>query len=650
MHSARRPLPFLSLALVFALLVGMLPAVAMASSVAPIVAQADDAADAPLVYVSDLLPAASGPGRLITLELDVDGTATWSTNFLNGEAPIVETGSWGVADDGTVEVSITGNDEGPYDEPVDVVFAEDADGVWSAVEWDEAIFGSEGLLLYPAQNPELAGLYLSETLPAASSPGREISVELAYDGTATWSTDFLNGEAPIVELGSWSADTEGTEVAVTLTGRADRAYDTPVDWLFAVEDDGSLTAIEWDETTSGSDVLVLFPADDAMAEASSPAGVWVSDILPAASSPGQVVLLILYDDGSLQSSTWYLNGEDPIIEVGDWSDNGDGSVTVTVTGTNERTYDAAQELAFDYDGDVLTYLSLTLNRVPAAGSAPAAEPVAIYASDTLPAASSPGREISLVLYDDGSAQMITDFLNGEEPIVELGEWVDNGDDTLTLTLTGREDRTYDEPEVIVFALADGTLTATEWDETTYGAEGLTLTEQDLDAMMDEMMTDEASAEAVDETPVLTAPETPAVEEPVVEESAVEEPAAGEGTALEIPPFDVPAGAVTVYTSGLQPSASSPGRVSYLVLFDDGSSQMVTDYLNGEEPIIEIGTWEETDGGELVVTLLGPITGLYAEPVVTTYTVSDGTLTALEWDEAIYGAEPPTMTLYEPAAQ
>jgi len=46
-----------------------------------------------LIYVSDLLPSASGGGRLLTLSLEPDATASLSTNFLNGEPPVVEIGS-----------------------------------------------------------------------------------------------------------------------------------------------------------------------------------------------------------------------------------------------------------------------------------------------------------------------------------------------------------------------------------------------------------------------------------------------------------------------------------------------------------------------------------------------------------------------------
>ncbi len=46
--------------------------------------------------------------------------------------------------------------------------------------------------------------------------------------------------------------------------------------------------------------------------------------------------------------------------------------------------------------------------------------------------------------------MVTDFQSDDPPVVEIGTWQDNGDGTLTVTLTGQEDKPYDEPVVITF--------------------------------------------------------------------------------------------------------------------------------------------------------------------------------------------------------
>ena len=61
--------------------------------------------------------------------------------------------------------------------------------------------------------------------------------------------------------------------------------------------------------------------------------------------------------------------------------------------------------------------------------------------------------------------------------MEVGTWEQGDDDTLTVTLTGRPDRTYDEPVVIVFAQDGATLDAVEYDTSLSGSAGLSLTEQ-----------------------------------------------------------------------------------------------------------------------------------------------------------------------------
>ncbi len=96
----------------------------------------------------------------------------------------------------------------------------------------------------------------------------------------------------------------------------------------------------------------------------------------------------------------------------------------------------------------------------------------------LPAASSPGRDITMTFNADGTLERSTDYLNGETPIVEIGTWVDNGDGTATVTLTGRPDGlVYDSPDIITFELANGELIAVEYDVNLYGSEGLRLTKQ-----------------------------------------------------------------------------------------------------------------------------------------------------------------------------
>ena len=236
-------------------------------------------------------------------------------------------------------------------------------------------------------------------------------------------------------------------------------------------------------------------------------------------------------------ATSYLNDEPAIVEVGTWVENEDGTITVTLTGSDGQDYAEPTVITFELADDTLTAVDydealygeegLVLTLVPATGEASpdpldvpsgggaaggdteAAAPapaesaagsaasnmemvpaafaeafatdegidagMVIYQSDILPAADTQGRQITLTLSDDGAVEMSTDYMNDEPPIVEIGEWAGNGDETITVTLTGREDQEYDQPTEIVFEASGDTLTAVEYDRALYGSEGLTLT-------------------------------------------------------------------------------------------------------------------------------------------------------------------------------
>jgi hypothetical protein len=51
---------------------------------------------------------------------------------------------------------------------------------------------------------------------------------------------------------------------------------------------------------------------------------------------------------------------------------------------------------------------------------------------TLPAASGPGRVLELELNEDQAATLDTDFLDGQEAIVQKGSWARSGQDSLTV--------------------------------------------------------------------------------------------------------------------------------------------------------------------------------------------------------------------------
>ncbi len=661
-HTRPLPLSLPSMRALFVaclLLLGLLALMPAPTALAALPTQ-ETPADGTLIFQSAEMPSASTPGRVVTLSLDGAGGAIMSTDYMNGEDPIVEEGAYLLEGD-QLRVTLTGRGDLTYEVPVEITFTEQADGSLEATEYDETLFGSEGLTLFPAEpagdtaamgadmigvdatgastvtEASLAGVYASETMPAASSPGIVMTLSLNEDGSATVSSDYLNDEPAIEEVGEWMLNDDGT-VTLTLTGQADVVYDEPQAIELSLLPDGSLKTTSL-EANGGEDITFIPVLGD-------PAGVYVSQIVPAASSPGMVVFMILYENGDVQASTYYLNNEPPVQETGTWAENVDSSVTVTVTASADRTYDQPQTLVFQRSRDTLSFLSLQLTKLdemPPAGP----EPTAWYQTDVMPAASSSGMQTSLILYDDGSVQMITDYMNGEPPIVEIGTFVDNGDDTITVSLTGQSDRDYNEADVITFAQDGDTLTATEYDETIYGSTGLTFTEQPLDevpadesATPEAMTDDEAAAEpAMSDTVVLTGTEgltesaAPATEAPATEAPATEAPAM---EAAEPAPFEVPSGALGVYATDVLPAASSPGMQMRLVLFADNSAQMITDYMNGESPIIELGQWTGSADGVINLSLNGRITGLYDTPVEFVFERTDAGLNATEYDTAVYG--------------
>ena len=171
-----------------------------------------------------LLPGASSPGRDITLFLNRDSGVRRISDYLNDEAPIVEVGAWQF-DGERVQISLSGKENRSYDTPVAVTLElngeglielppEDGGGRWTYVRFEDLAMGKTPVPYNPATAHEListkgfAGNYKA-FLPAASCCGRDISLALNVDNSARLRTDFLNGEAAIVDSGTWTTTPDG---------------------------------------------------------------------------------------------------------------------------------------------------------------------------------------------------------------------------------------------------------------------------------------------------------------------------------------------------------------------------------------------------------------------------------------------------------
>jgi hypothetical protein len=75
-------------------------------------------------------------------------------------------------------------------------------------------------------------------------------------------------------------------------------------------------------------------------------------VLPAADSPGRVMTLTLYPGGTVRWVTDYGKGT-PILELGRWEANPDGTVTVRIHGQEGREYEQTVAIVFRLDGNRL---------------------------------------------------------------------------------------------------------------------------------------------------------------------------------------------------------------------------------------------------------------------------------------------------------
>jgi len=180
------------------------------------------------------------------------------------------------------------------------------------------------------------GIYKT-MLPGASSPGLEVTLYLNADQSARVVNDYLNGEAPIVEVGGWQI-VDG-QVVLNLTGQVERTYDEPVVSRLAYKD-GILrevrseplpgayvtTYLPFRELATGNLALPYDPetAQTAFTEA-GPQGIY-KGFAPAATCCGQDITLILSPNNNVIFEIDYLNGEAPIVRTGTWEAVGDNRI------------------------------------------------------------------------------------------------------------------------------------------------------------------------------------------------------------------------------------------------------------------------------------------------------------------------------------
>ncbi|MDX1520597.1 MAG: hypothetical protein R3264_03130, partial [Anaerolineae bacterium] len=237
------------------------------------------------------------------------------------------------------------------------------------------IYGLAGdRLVDPAQ--QVAGVYKGFFI-AASSPGRDSTFYLNGDQTARLVTDFLNDEPVLEEVGTWTT-TEAGQVVVTLTGQADRTYDTPVTMVLTLAD-GVLTEAEtqpgqivssWIEISAlatGRQPVPYDPTDLDQIVAGRGFIGYYKTYLPSASCCGRDITLLLGIDQMAEFKTDFLNGEPPIVEVGRWETTADNQVVVTLTGRPGQPYDTPTQITFAWIDHMLTAVDYDPSQFGSAG-------------------------------------------------------------------------------------------------------------------------------------------------------------------------------------------------------------------------------------------------------------------------------------------
>lgn len=144
------------------------------------------------------MPAASSPGRTITLNTHTDGTVTFTQDYQNEEPAIVETGSWTETSD-SLDITLTQRDSEVLDPPVTMTFAYHAmNGGSLELIGDEDLWGSEGLILQNIE-PLLASTWvwtetvMSDDTRTQTNAEQSFSVTFAEDGRMSATTDCNNG-------------------------------------------------------------------------------------------------------------------------------------------------------------------------------------------------------------------------------------------------------------------------------------------------------------------------------------------------------------------------------------------------------------------------------------------------------------------------
>jgi hypothetical protein len=284
-------------------------------------------------------------------------------------------------------------------------------------------------------------------------------LNLLPDGDASLSSDYLNLEPPLFEVGTWTDNEDGT-VTVEIVGTIDEDYDDAIIIDFTVGEYGELMV---DEVYLYPLTILTYLSDDTLDDGSeigeeeSDVLIFVAEVTLPDEEEAIYVYMWLYDDGSV-----ILTDEEETGSLyGEWTYE-EEVLYVSITGDDEDEYDEPIELVFEYNDDgaleateypveVFGEDGLVFYSIEDSEESGVTEgEFYVYESDELPSTETDGIIISLILSEDGSAQISTDFMNDEDPYLEYGEWTRDEDGAVILTINEGPEGVYDEPYVFTF--------------------------------------------------------------------------------------------------------------------------------------------------------------------------------------------------------
>lgn len=474
-HSLLRLVLFFTLALTVAL-----PTTALAAPAK----QPTDTAEAELVayYESDVV-AAEDTEVTLSLYFYEDDTFELSVDPVDGEESSVAYGDYEETDDGVL-LTLLGADEEDFDESTELELTYDADDSLVITGSPDGLFGEEDIILYPmdveaataeddgaedeADESEdedfsvaVGGAYVSPVQESEDSAGVVYLLNLMDDGQASLNSDYLNLEAPIFEIGTWTDNGDDT-VTVEIVGTVDEEYEDAILLEFEVGGYGELLiegiSLYPLEILSYLEDDVIDDSGEEIGSEESDASIFVAEVVFPDETESVYVYMFIYDDGTVIMT----DEEQTNSLYGEWTFE-EEILYVSITSDGESDLDEAVEFTFEFDEDgsllateypVEIFGEDDLIFVPVEDDA---EDEAVtegefyfYESDVLPNSQTDGIVISLVLSADGAAMVSTDWMNDEDPTLEYGEWTRDDEGLVVVTVNEGPDGPYEEPFIFTF--------------------------------------------------------------------------------------------------------------------------------------------------------------------------------------------------------